>query len=91
MSHIQNIDEKEWTNLKWFVRGFVACYQDIHRKDWQDRLDDLWYGWDNTLDLNFLVDGDTVTCTAYSIAPNGYTDPSDFEQVYFNDTDEVLA
>ena len=90
MSHIQNIDEKEWTNLKWFVRGFIQGYCSSNVL-WRDCLDDLWHGWDNTIDLNFLVDGDTVTCTAYSVASNGYTDPSDFERVNYNDTDEALA
>ena len=90
MSHIQNIDAKEWNEIKWFIRGFVAGVKNT-RHDWRECLEDLWHAWDNTLDLNFLVDGDEVTCTAYAVASSGYTDPSTFERVDYHATDEVLA
>ena len=88
--HIQNIDEQEWTAIKWFIRGFIAGIKDSHSNS-IEMLDDYWHAWDNTLDLNFLVDGQEVKCFAYSVKPDGYTDSSNYEQVFFNDTLEFLA
>ena len=92
MKHIQNIDEQEWTAIKWFVRGFIAGIKDTHTKDqWEAKLEDYWHGWDNTLDLNIWIDEQSIKCTAYAIKPDGYTDTTDFEQVYYENTFEEIA
>jgi hypothetical protein len=88
--HIQGIDNQEWNELKWFVRGLIAGIKDTC-KDPEGLLEDYWHAWDNTVDLNIWTDGDIIRCTAYSIKPDGYTDTTDFERVDYKQTREVLA
>jgi len=90
MKHIQNIDDKEWNEIKWFVRGLIAGIKDTY-SDPDTLLEDYWHGWDNTLDLNIWSDGEIIRCTAYAIKPDGYTDTTDFERVHYEQTSEVLA
>ena len=90
MKHIQNIDDKEWNEIKWFVRGLFVGIKDTYN-DPDTLLEDYWHGWDNTLDLNIWSDGEIIRCTAYAIKPDGYTDTTDFERVHYEQTSEVLA
>lgn len=91
MTHIQGIDEQEWTAMKWFVRGFIEGIKDTHTKEgWELKLEDYWHGWDNTIDLNIWMDGEVINCTAYAIKPDGYTDTEDFERLHYEDAHEEI-
>lgn len=83
MLHIQNINDQNWNCVKSFARGLIAGIRDTNPDLLRD-LEDYWHAYDNTLDLNFLMDDEgNITCTAYAVTPNGYIDNSNFEAVIY--------
>jgi len=80
--NIENIDDIELNQIKAFVRGLIAGIKDTHKNP-DALLEDYWYGWDNTIDINIWIDDSDpkkYIATLYRINEKGYTDMETFQR-----------
>ena len=70
---------KNYNELKYFSKGFVAGLP-LNNK-YQDGFVE-WYGYSDTVDINFYVTDGYIYATAYKV-DQGETDTSSYEKVYY--------
>lgn len=83
MSNIENVSNQELNEIKAFVRGLIAGIKDTHKTP-DSWLEDYWYGWDNTIDINIWIDESDphrYIATLYRINEKGYTDMETFQRL----------
>ena len=71
-NNIENVSNNELMQIKAFVKGLIAGIKDTH-KDPDFILDDYWYAWDNTIEINIWIDESDpqkYLATLYSIRNN---------------------
>lgn len=69
---------RNYEELKYFSKGFVAGLPLSNK--YQDGFDE-WYGYSDTVDINFYVTDGYIYATAYKV-DQGETDTSSYERVY---------
>lgn len=83
MNNIENVSNQELNEIKAFVRGLIAGIKDTHKSP-DFVLEDYWYGWDNTIDINIWIDESDpqrYIATLYRINEKGYTDMETFQRL----------
>ena len=72
MANIENVTNQELNEIKAFVRGLIAGIKDTHKNP-EIILEDYWYAWDNTIDINIFLDESSeekYLATLYSVWNN---------------------
>ena len=80
--NIENVSDNELNEIKAFIRGLVAGIKDTNKNHAQI-LDDYWYAWDNTIEINIWLDEsapEKYLATLYSVWNNS-TDYENFQRL----------
>lgn len=56
-NNVDNLSDQEVSQITLYAKGLIEGIRDVLPKDKADFiLEDYWYAWDNTIDMNIMYD-----------------------------------